>query len=182
MTAGWPPTPVAVLTPVLPGREVDLVGHLGDMREEPSPFAALESTHVARLVVIGQVRTIAGMKKVKRPLRMRYLLFTAVANSPADVFLEELRSTSGPAVDEVWNHCVRYPGHRDETRFHEYMRQNSVDAQQTFRAYDATVSEVRTALALRRRHLSFARKAQALPSSEIHDAFLKHFGLSAGGD
>ena len=101
MTAGWPPTPVAVLTPVLPGREVDLVGHLGDMREEPSPFGSLESTHVARLVVIDQVRTIAGMKKVKRPLRMRYLLFTAVANSPADVFLEELRSTSGPAVDEV---------------------------------------------------------------------------------
>ncbi len=117
------------------------------------------------------------MKRVRHPLRMRYLLLTADANSPVEDFLEELRTSSGPAVDAVWDHCVRYPGHGDPKRFHRYMGRNLVEPEQTFSAYDATVPEVRAALALRRQHLAFAIDTQGRRDTDLRAEFLTHFGL-----
>lgn len=177
MSAQWPPTQVAVLAPVLPGQELALAGHLEDLDASTNPFVSLTSTHRARLVIIGQVRTTAGMKRVRRPLQMRYLLLTAVANSPVEDFLEELRTSSGPAVDAVWDHCVRYPGHHNAKLFHRYMRRNLVEAEQTFSAYDATVPQVRQALTLRKQHLAFAIATQGKRDTDLRAQFLTHFGL-----
>lgn len=176
----WPPVPVAVLTPVLPGHELSLAGHLEDLDAATSPFTPLSSTHRARLVVVGQVRTIAGMKRVRRPLRMRYLLFTAVANCPVEDFLEELRSRSGPEVDAVWEHCVGYPGHRNARLFHSYMKHNLIEAEQSFSAYDATVPEVREGLELRRRHLAFAMQTQGRRDADLRSEFLRFFDIDDG--
>jgi hypothetical protein len=170
----WPPTPVTVLAPVVPGREPALSAHLADLDRQSSPFRHLESTHFARLVVVGQVPPLAGVPRARRPLRLRYLLFTAVADRPAEDFIEDLRTT-GQAVDEIWGHCVRYPGHRDARLFHRYMQRNSLPAQQWFQAYDASVAQVRAALALRREHLDFALATQGTCRSELQKRFLERF-------
>jgi hypothetical protein len=149
-----------VLTPVLPGHESDLVAHLAALPIDPSPFAALKETHIARLAVIGQVKPFLALPRSKRRLKMRYLLFTAVANQPTSGFLEDLRVSCGSTVDEVWAHCVRYPGSEDPSRFLRYMTLNLVEALQTFAAYDASVPEILRALDLRARHQQFALEAQ----------------------
>lgn len=176
MTDAWPPTPTAVLCAVTPGEERSLKAALARLREAPC-FEDLEEVHFARLVVVGQVPVVPGFPAVKQPLRMRYLLFTALANLPREGFFEQLRVRCGEHVDEVWAHCVGYPGHEDARRFHTYMKNNSLRASQTFTAYDASVSDVRAALELRRKHIAFAMKGQNMHGAQLRSAFHDHFGL-----
>lgn len=179
MTGAWPPTPTAVMTAVTPGEERPLKAVLARLRDAPW-FDRLDETHFAKLVVLGQVPVVPGFPAAKHPLRMRYLLFTALTNLPEEAFFEELRVRCGEHVDEVWAHCVGYPGHEEARRFHTYMSKNSLRPSQTFTSYDATVSQVRAALDLRKRHIDFALKGRGMDPGRLRRAFREHFDLGGG--
>lgn len=171
-------TPLTVLTPIRPGDEADLEAHLAQLPQgEQSPFDRLSSTHFARWVIVGPLRTdYPGAPWPAPPLRMRYLLFTATFNSPVEDYVEELRTGLGADADAVWGHCVNYPGHHDAAGFRRYLRRNSLTTHQWFSAYDATVTEVRTALDLRDQHLALARRTQTMADKELRQAFIDQFG------
>lgn len=178
----WPPTSIAVLTPVLPGREDDLAEVLAALGQGPSPFAGLASTHMARLVLVGQVPRLPGMPASTLRLRMRYLLLSVVANNTPAGFFEELRTRGGASVDTVWSHCVGYPGRGQARDFERYLTRNVVPAHQTYASYDATVREVRDALALRGRHARFAMQAQELDTpAALLERFREAFAVDGGG-
>lgn len=171
MTAGWPQTSISVLTPVTRGRESELHDHLRSLPlDEKSPFARLDSVHLARLVLIGGPNEPPGPRR--KPLARRHLLFSVVANRPPDVFFEELRSTCGADADRIWRCCNCYPGAGAATEFLDYMQNHRLPAQQTYFAFpDATVSQIESALALRRQHARLAIWAQDADPVELLSRF-----------
>ena len=178
---GWPPTLISVLTAVVPGREDDLAEQIAALGEGDSFFAGLASTHLARLVVVGQLPRLPGMPRTTHRLLMRYLLLSVVADSTPAGFFEELRTLGGDSVDTIWFHCVGYPGRDDARAFGRYLTRNLVPAQQTYAAYDATVPEILEALALRTEHACFAVGAQELDSvDELQARFCEHFDVGGG--
>lgn len=165
MSGHWPPTPISVLTPIELGQEGRLRRYLDGIwvtPERPSPFARLDSVHMARLVVVGQVKPYAGIRPPKRPLSMRYLLFSVVANRAPDRFFEELCNACGREADRIWGHCVGYPGYANVDDFGHYMRRHLLPAQQQFKSFDATPGQIKEALELRARHAKFAIAAQQI--------------------
>jgi hypothetical protein len=181
VSAAWPPTPAAFLTPVTPGHEDEVTAALAALPERPSPFQALESTHLVRWVVVGEPAS-TGESPPNRPLRGRYLLFTAVSNSPVPSFIEELRERCGAAVDTVWTHCVAYPGSREPQPFHDYLERNRIATPQTFGAYDATVPEIAAALTLIDRHRKLAVRTQLVDDPKaLLAAFLDEFSPTEDG-
>jgi hypothetical protein len=177
VTGHWPPTPISVLTPVELGQEGRLRRHLDRIRvtpQRPSPFARLDSVHMARLVVVGQVKPYAGIPAPKRPLSMRYLLFSVVANRAPDPFFEELCRACGREADGIWGHCLGYPGSANDEDFGHYMRRHLLPAQQQFKAFDATPGQIKAALELRERHAEFAMAAQHIKTpARLQLAFLR---------
>ena len=164
-----------VLTPITPGAEGRLALHLEEAKGSIR-FGDLSSTHFARWVIIGQVSFDgAAKRRVKSPLRMQYLLFSAACNNSPRQFFEELRLILGPDVDAVWRHCVNYPGHARRAEFHEYLRHNTLPTVQRFAAHDATVAEIRAALTLRQQHIELAGTTQQLPPELLRDEFCKQF-------
>ena len=175
MSAAWPPTPASFLTPIEPGHEDGVTAALDALPDRPSPFKVLESTHLVRWVVVGEPPGVAGSPPT-RPLRGRYLLFTAVSNSPIASFVEELRVRCGPTVDGIWRHCVAYPGSGHAEAFHDYLERNRIGTPQTFAAYDATVPEIRAALTLTDRHRRLAMRTQLCEDPRaLLAAFLDEF-------
>ena len=114
-----PMTLLNVLTPIPAGRESALDTKLASLPAD-GLFARVEMVHFARWVIIGQLRSdFSGAPRRRRPLRMKYLLFSSGFNGADTDFFEELRLTVGPAVDEVWNHCVNYPGSARRVEFRQ---------------------------------------------------------------
>lgn len=171
MTAGWSQTSISVLTPVTRGREAELHDHLRSLPpDEKSPFARLDSVHLARLVLVGGPNGVPGRRR--RPLARRHLLFSVVANRPPEAFFEELRSTCGADADRIWGCCNCYPGAGAATAFVDYMETHRLPAQQTYFAFpDATVSQIESALALRKQHALFAISAQGVDPVELLNRF-----------
>ncbi|HEX2074273.1 MAG TPA: hypothetical protein VHF92_10845 [Geodermatophilus sp.] len=167
-----------MLTPVQPGQEHALADCLARLSQAgESPLSRLADTHFARWVVLtGTTSHYRGAPRPARPLRMRYLLFTSTANSPAERHVEDLRTRLRGDADAVWGHCVGYPGHERRADFCRYLLHNRLPTHRWFAAYDATVQEVREALALRRRHADLAARTQTADDRELQRAFLDEFG------
>jgi hypothetical protein len=174
----WPTVPLTVLTPVVPGEEVALRDSLARLSKNGnSPFSRVAGTHFARCVLIaGAPWRHRGVPRRTRPLRMQYLLFTSISNHRPEEHVENLRTGLGRDADEVWGHCVGYPGHDRPAEFRRYLLHNRLPVHRWFAAYDATVKEVRDALALRRQHTEFAMRTQRTDDLELQKAFLAEFG------
>jgi hypothetical protein len=171
VTAGWPLTSISVLAPVTRGREAELRDHLRSLpRDEKSPFARLESIHLARLVLVGGPNELPG--RSGKPLARRHLLFSVVANRPPEAFFEDLRRTCGADADRIWGCCNGYRCSGAATEFIDYMEIHRLPAQQTYFAFpDATVSKIQSALALRKQHARFAIWAQGATPVDLLTRF-----------
>jgi hypothetical protein len=168
------PTPVTILTPVRPGATRSLTEVLERLAAaDAAVFDRLPGVHFARWVLLDQLaaRSVAA----GQPLRMHYLLFTATVDGTWDRFIEGLRAPLAPVTDEVWGHCINYPGHWGAVEFRRYMRHNTIPVSQWFTAYDATVDQVRAALHLRDQHIRFALEAQQMEDKELLDSFRDTF-------
>jgi len=173
-------THFSALTPIRPAERELLGAYLRELPDGArSPFRRLCRTHLARWVIIDQVkRDFPGAPRAPRPLRMRYLLYTSTFNGDVREHLEELRLRAGAQTDAIWGHCVGYPGRRRRAAFHRYFRHNRLPTTLGFAAYESTIDQVRTALEVRDAHIPFAVRAQHLRDEDLQAAFLEHFGIS----
>lgn len=171
-------TPLTVLTPIRAGAEAALAAHLRTLPEgDESPFRRLPGVHFARLVVIDGLRNdYLGAPLPPSSLAAGYLLFTSTFDGTVAEHLAELGIRLGGEADDIWGHCIGYPGHGTQQRFLDYFLRNRIRENRWHRAYDATVPEIRAALDLRRRHIRFALHARVLGEQELQEAFLAEFG------
>jgi hypothetical protein len=119
---------VTLITPIVPGRAVDLKSVLQSFGSgAQSPLATLEDVHFARWVIIERLLT-DWQHAPKRPsvIESEYLLFSAdvtvkapdVAALPGS-FLGQLARLEESR--EVWEHCVGFPGTDDVDAFAGYL-------------------------------------------------------------
>lgn len=159
-----------------PGVEDELEAYLEALPVgADSPFARIDTLHIAR-VQIFRALVHQGPKQAKTDtLRHAHLVFTSTIDGDLDPYLDRL-AADVPECDEWWGRCVGYPGRSEGRAFRAWVR--SIQAQPgLFRSAmpNATVLEVREAVALRERVIDFAVQAQGLSAEELRERFRATF-------
>ena len=75
---------------------------------EPTPFAQCPMLHMARILIIDDLRPSLGVSP-KASLKTNYLLFLADIDGPVGDFLDCLYEADPSFVDGVWGNCLGYP-------------------------------------------------------------------------
>lgn len=167
---------LTVMTPIARGGEVGLREHLESLPIGPeSPLAKLERTHMARWLIMPQLFD-QGPPQKPDWLKSQWLVFTSDFDGELDSYLDDICEHMGPEADEIWGHCVGYPGATDRAAFKRYMRHNQIDTTVPFGACpELTVAQVRDVVTLRERLIAFAVEAQDMGPDELYDAYRKSF-------
>jgi hypothetical protein len=167
-------TALTTLTPIVHGREQHLREVLEAFPHGPgSPLAEVGGTHFARWVIVPQL--VYGRRPQKPDtLLSQYLLFTSTFDGPCDAYLAEMSATMPAEIEAVWRNCV---GYRSLAAFPAYLEQHRIRTNLFVAAYpNATLPEVRDALALRRRLQDLALRADALDDESLRSEFLRTVG------
>jgi hypothetical protein len=169
---------LTVLTPIAEGHEATLAQYLNGLHSgDSSPLAAVAGTHFARWVVIGDVIYEGPGQGDRDHLAHSRLLFTSNFDGELDPYLEALRRGLGAGADDIWSHCIGYPGCSDPQTFARYLRAHQIDSSLFFAAYgNRTVQDVKRSLAVRSRLIDFVLRAQGLAGAELKAAFSREFG------
>jgi hypothetical protein len=161
---------------VLPGRVDELEAYLEALPVgAESPFARIETLHIARVQVFRALVYQGPAQRHADVLQHAHLVFTSTIDGELDEYLDALASRV-PECDEWWGRCAGYPGRSDKRAFRAYVR--SVQAAPgLFQSAmpNATVREVREALALRERVIDFAVAAQGLDAATLRERFRATF-------
>jgi hypothetical protein len=148
---------MSVLAPITYGHADDLRDYLSALPSDAgSPFQAVPQTHFARFLVLDAFDAVPAHSHRVGPLMEEFLLFSTYFSGRPSGYLEALRLRMGSVADDIWGHCIGYPGQWDRRGFHAYLRHNQVPAQLFYSAYSATADEIRSALAVREEHGRFA--------------------------
>ena len=168
---------LTVLTPILDGHAPQLTEHLEGLPEgSDSPLARVPGTHLARWVVIDQVKFQGAGQRHRDALGESRLLFTSNFDGELGPYLEALRTELAEEADAVWGHCRGYPGHQDPAGFAGWLRAHALEAALFFAAYGGqTLEHVRANLELRTRLIEFALDAQGLPAADLKARFEEAF-------
>jgi hypothetical protein len=168
---------LTVLTPILEGHEQPLTEHLDGLGDgDASPLARVPGTHIARWVVIDDVKYQGAGQRSRDKLSAPRLLFSSNFDGDLDAHLEGLRTGMAEEADAIWSHCRGYPGHGDAAAFRTYMHAHQVEAALFFAAYgDQTVDDVHRNVAVRRRLIDFALEAQRLDAAALKARFEEAF-------
>jgi hypothetical protein len=171
-----------MLTAIRPGHEAILGRTLRELPVDASPLAALPDVHVARWVVIDQLKTgwAGGPRRTPR-LNSAYLLFSATLAAPRgsgyrfpETFVNDIRTRMGDAANDVWGHCMGYPGTRGRDDFIDYFLSSRVHTGIHQFGYPGwSVDDVRCALNIRRAFAEFALTHQGEPAEALKDAYLQ---------
>jgi len=103
---------LTVLTPIEHGREQALTAYLDALGDgDASPLARVPGTHLARWVVIGQVKRQEGQRRPDA-LKAPRLLFTSNFDGSLNPYLEALRTGLAGDADAIWGNCTGYPATR----------------------------------------------------------------------
>jgi hypothetical protein len=169
---------LTILSPIVEDDRLDIVdamqlrwylGHLP--RDHQSPFARISSTYLARLVVMDDV-VYVGAPACEEHLQSRYLVFEANFDGDLDAFLTRMAKETPEFVDNVWKHCVGYPGVSDIPAFIAYMKKCQIETTFFFadvnnRTVQQTLQALRTQAALAR----FIQRHQGRPPAELQREF-----------
>jgi hypothetical protein len=168
---------LTVITPIRDGHVQALTEHLDSLPEgDASPLARVPGTHLARWVVIDQVKYQGHGQRHRDALKASRLLFTSNFDGKLDPYLEALRTGLGEHADAVWSHCVGYPGHEQREAFAGWLRAHEIEAALFFAAYGGhTVEQVHSNLDTRARLIEFALEAQGLEPADLKARFLERF-------
>ena len=172
-----------MLAAIRPGHEATL-GHT--LRELPvddkSPLAKLRHVHVARWVVLDQLKTDwRGAPRRAPRLNSAYLLFSATLTVPREsgyrfpqTFVNDIRSEMTRAADEVWGHCMGYPGTQGRDDFVEYFLNSRVRTGiHQFGYPGVTVDDVRCALKIRAGFAQFALTHRGESGEALKKAYIE---------
>lgn len=136
-----------------------------------SPFAKVAPTHLARLAIIDDV-FYQGDPSPEEHLKSKYLFLSTNFNGSAADYFDAMLDDAADDVDEIWKHCIGFPGAQNRSAFHQYMTQCSIENGVFFSDYDeATVDDVLTALGTKMRFIDFVYQSQAMSAVELRDAF-----------
>src|SRR5580658_1414472 len=187
---------LTILSPIIENDRLDIchsmelrwyLGHLP--RDRTSPFAQLSSTYLARLVVMDDV-VYVGAPACEEHLKSRYLVFETNFDGDLDTYLTRMANETPEFVEEVWKHCVGYPGLSDVNAFVAYMKKCRIPTTFFFAdVNDRTVETTLKALQTQAAIEHFIQKHQGKDPAEIQREFgalihtLAHAPLpEAGGD
>jgi hypothetical protein len=161
---------------ILPGRADEVEAYLAALpRGAESPFARLGALHIARVQVFRALVHQGPGQRRRDVLRHAHLVFTSTFDGELDPYLDALAAHL-PEADEWWGRCAGYPGRADRAAFRAYVRSRQVDTGLFQSAIpNATVGDVREALALRERVIDFAVAAQGLDAATLRDRFRSAF-------
>jgi hypothetical protein len=144
-----------------------------------SPLAKVSLTHLARITVIDDVFH-EGYPSEEDHLKSKYLFFSTNFDGSLDAYLDLLLDKIPNEVDQLWSHCVNFPGVADRERFHDYIKKCQLENGIFFADYgERTVSEVLAALHLKREFAKFVASHQGKPPALLKEEFgrfLKNIG------
>jgi hypothetical protein len=167
-----------VLTPIRPGLETQLRDVLAAIPAgRRSPFAALRTTHFARLAIIDRL-AYEGPPGRAPELRLQYLLFSSVFDGSVDDYLRELCARIPDEAEAIWGGCIGAPAPvaTDAGAFAAWIRRNQVNAGAFFAPYgDATVKSIERSLDLCRRLRKFAQDTQYVIPPDLKRRFEDEF-------
>ena len=169
---------LTILSPIVEDDRIE-ISHAIELRDylaalpkdRSSPFAQVSSTHLARLVVMDDV-VYVGAPACEEHLKSRYLVFETNFDGDLDTYLTRLAKEVPEFVDNVWKHCVGYPGVTDRNAFIAYMKKCQIET--TFFFADVnnhTVQENLKALQVQSALAHFIEHNQGLPAAELQQAF-----------
>jgi hypothetical protein len=166
---------LTVLTPIAPGAEPDLRAYLDGLRAGPSPLARLARTHFGRWVIVGDL--VAEDERRPDRLAAPYVLFTASFDGSLDSYLDELCAELAAEAREIWGRCAGAPQPAAGPALKAYLRAHHHRTGFFVAAYpQATVGDVRAALAQREEAIAFAREAQSMDPAQLQAAFRQRLG------
>jgi len=166
---------LTVLTPIQAGAQDDLRRYLEGLRATGSPLARLPRTHFGRWVIVADF--VGDDERTPDHLATPYLLFTASFDGPMDTYLDELCDALATEATEIWGRCAGAPQPPAGPALKAYLRAHHVKTGFFVAAYpQATVGQVRAALAQREAVIAFARAAQGMDPAQLQAAFLEQVG------
>ena len=150
---------LTALLPIVPGRESELGSLVAGLPGgEESPFARLESTHFARLVVLPRQSYPVAKKPDNLPACL--LFATEFDISPAG-YLDLLCARIPAEAESIFRHCSGYPGVSAPRYFKRWIFDHRVKAGFSVHGNaHATVDRIRHSLALREQLIAFAMKTR----------------------
>ena len=165
---------LTVLAPIVPVEVDALQETLARLPRDPSPLSRLGLAHFARWVIIPNFG--------KDPSRRQaahlgpYLLFSATLDGGLEPFLEQLCVTVADEAEPIWSRCLGAPIPARGAPLKAYLRHNQVQTGLFFAAYpEATVEEVKDALAVRKRTIDLAIRGQGMDPATLRQTFLQEF-------
>ena len=166
---------LTIFTPIQPGAEPALRDYLRDMpRGASSPLARSSRTHVGRWHIIDRLPPYEVPRQDE--LRRAHLLFSVSVDGDERSYLEQLTRMLAAEIPELWGRCEGYPGLASSSAFVRWLLEHRVRTSFFFAAYsNATVNDVREALATRRQALAFALRAQEMDPADRLAAFREEF-------
>ena len=175
---------LTTLTAIRPGCTEALRERVLQLGARRSPFARVEGTHFARLVVIDRL-PFEGPPQDAPSVRHQLLLFSAVfdgtTSQERDAYLARMCERVPEAVDRVWSLCLgaQEPVSADPHRFAYWVAGNQVKTR-AFYAHcpTATVQEVRAAVVLQERVRRFAVGRQYLTPRALLQEFARAFHVA----
>lgn len=159
------------------GEEDALAHYLDGMPVGPdSPLARLSQLHCSRLHILREL-VYQGGNQTPEPLNSAFLIFTASFDGGLDEFLDDLCSALPAEADAIWKNCVGYPGAGDPAEFRKYFEHIQVHNHYYLSPFpNASVRDVRRALAARTQVAAFAAEAQGMDPETLQRRFLETFG------
>jgi hypothetical protein len=160
---------------ILPGHADEVQAYLDAMPPgAESPLARLEQLHLSRIQIFHELVDQEGGHKVDK-LDAPQLVFTSSFDGDLDAYLDAI-ADEVPEADDWWGHCVGYPGRSEKAAFRQWIKDHQIHTQLFANAYhEATVQDVRDALAAREEIVAFAAETQGLDAADLQKRFLAEF-------
>jgi hypothetical protein len=166
---------LTVLTPIAPGAEPDVRAYLEGLRAGPSPLARVAGTHFGRWVIVSDL--VAEDEREPDHLAGPHLLFTASFDGDPERYLDALCDELAAEAEEIWGRCAGAPRPAAGAPLKAYLRAHHHKTGFFVAAYpQATVAQVRAALAQRDEAIAFARDAQGMDPAQLRAVFLARLG------
>jgi hypothetical protein len=157
----------------LPSHDLQLRNYLAKLpTDERSPLAIAPGTHLARLVVMDDVIYV-GSPAREEHLKSKYLVFETNCDCDTADYLTGLAKTIPTYLDNIWGHCVGYPGSSDPVAFVHYMKSCQIETTFFFPAVnDKSVSQTLAALQTQRAVADFITRHQGVKPEQTQRDFL----------
>jgi hypothetical protein len=140
-------------------------------RHARSPFAQVSGTHICRLVVMDDV-VFVGSPAKEEHLKSKYLIFNSNLYGGLEAYLEEMARKIPDVVEDIWSHCVGYPGVGDPKAFAAYLKKCQIET--TFYFADVngkTVEQTLQALQTKVEFTAFIEENQGKSPADLQREF-----------